>query len=215
MSQLAMSFNPHLSPKNLVRAWQTAAVCGAYDRRLMSKGRALFRKGKLSRSILAWSAVAKERARDRVLQDAACRRMAAYRARSVISEWRDMCHRRQRLECTGQYVYTQHVKRVLAEYLSVWKTSVLEINHARNKQQLKKLIKQMQRMLTKQKDKIEMVEEERDDASKKVGDLVTAVTNLNWKIQYSKAGEHWDEGDGAPRGRITPGGTPVLHLTRK
>lgn len=215
LSQLARSFNPHLSPRNLVRAWQTAAVCGAYDRRLMSKGRALFRKGKLSRSILAWSAVAKERARDRVLQDAACRRMAAYRARSVISEWRDMCHRRQRLECTGQYVYTQHVKRVLAEYLSVWKTSVLEINHARNKQQLKKLIKQMQRMLTKQKDKIEMVEEERDDASKKVGDLVTAVTNLNWKIQYSKAGEHWDEGDGAPRGRITPGGTPVLHLTRK
>ena len=85
-----------------------------------------------------------------------------------------------------------------------------EIRHTRNKQQLKKLIKQMQKMLSRSKEKLETVEGERDEASKKVGDLVTAVTNLNWKIQFgtSPVGGEAQTAASLPR-------TPVLHITRK
>ena len=141
-------------------------------------------------------------------------RLSGLRLRQVMGAWLGLAKHEKRLEVMGQYVYTQTVKRLLASHFATWCEGVLEGRHQRNKQQLKKLIKQMQKMLSKSKEKIELVESERDDASKKVGDLVTAVTNLNWKIQYGGSALPQIFPDGQSPAKLSQT-APAALITRK
>ncbi|QDZ24082.1 hypothetical protein HOP50_12g66190 [Chloropicon primus] len=204
----------NLDLRNLVRAWQVSAVCAVYDKKVLAKAESSFQKLHLSRCFWFWREEATRKVRNRAVARQVIRKLDRLRLHQFLSAWLHVRRCTSRLEVIGQYVHTQTVKRVLASYFSTWCSSIMEVRHTRNKQELKKLIKQMQKMLTKSKDKLEMVESERDEASKKVGDLVTAVTNLNWKIQYgSDQYQNVPDNSSGGTGRIPQ--TPLLHITRK
>ena len=202
--------NSHLNLANLVRVWQAVAACNSFEEKIFAKAERSFGLARHRRLVLAWQEEAERLAHNRRVQAAAVEKMRRSRIRHCLAAWRAACDHDRRLKVVEHYVSTQRVKRTLASHFSTWCASVAEIRHTRNKQQLKKLIKQMQKMLSRSKEKLETVEGERDEASKKVGDLVTAVTNLNWKIQFgtSPVGGEAQTAASLPR-------TPVLHITRK
>lgn len=209
--------NAHLNLGNLLRAWQVSTCCAVFDKKAFKKAKEQFERNRMRKYLFSWQAEAERLASNANFLRHAVARWQGLRIHQVFFAWLDHVKYERRLKVIGQFVYTQTVKRILARHMATWCSSVMEARHNRNKQQLKKLIKQMQKMLTKSKEKIEMVESERDDASKKVGDLVTAVTNLNWKIQYGspqyKDVELVPEAAAAAAADIMH--TPVLRLTRK
>ena len=90
----------------------------------------------------------------------------------------------------GRFAAHRARNAALLRHFMLWRKGVDGAKHTRGKQKLRAAMKDMQRELRRHKDVIAMVEKERKDASKKVGDLISAVTNLNWKMGQAGGSAH-------------------------
>ena len=89
--------------------------------------------------------------------------MRSAKVRRVMSSWSEGVRYDKHLRHLDQYAVSQYTRRRLCASFTTWRSHFVSAKHRESKQQLKDMMKGMQRLLAEQTDKMETLEYERNE----------------------------------------------------
>ena len=187
---LRRTLAPWLDRRTLLRGWCEAARAGLLRAHRRHAALRKAHRGKMRRLAMAWRDACEAVRSERRVVARMNERLQRQRHGRAFLAWSGMARRTVRTRTVGRFAAHRARNAALLRHFMLWRKGVDGAKHTRGKQKLRAAMKDMQRELRRHKDVIAMVEKERKDASKKVGDLISAVTNLNWKMGQAGGSAH-------------------------